>query len=157
MALTNAKELASTLVQLIEMERDPVEYWRSQALEYWRKYLRNQATIDTLRRQNRILRRFLSDIIPPDLVDELDRRTKAPETASNSDFRRSQLPRANRSRPVVPPDSARPAVRSSTGLWCVCTDCFGVFPVGPKNCSYSPLSIWSSSNRPCENVDNYAK
>jgi hypothetical protein len=80
MALTNAKELASTLVQLIEMERDPVEYWRSQALEYWRKYLRNQAAIDTLRRQNRILRRFLADIIPPDLVADLDRRTGLDET-----------------------------------------------------------------------------
>jgi len=80
MALTNAKELASTLVQLIEMERDAVEYWRSQALEYWRKYLRNQAAIDTLRRQNRILRRFLADIIPPDLVADLDRRTGLDET-----------------------------------------------------------------------------
>lgn len=84
MALTNAKELASTLVQLIEMERDPVEYWRSQALEYWRKYLRNQAAIDTLRRQNRILRRFLADIVPTDLVDEFDRRTETPQTGPNS-------------------------------------------------------------------------
>lgn len=80
MALTNAKELAATIVQLMDMERDPAGYWRSQALEYWRKYLRNRIVIDTLRRQNRILRRFLADVIPPDVAADLDRRTGLDET-----------------------------------------------------------------------------
>lgn len=71
MALTDVKELAGHLARILDMERDPVEYWRTECLTYWRRYLQNRAVIDHLRRQNRVLRNFLVDIIPRDVMESL--------------------------------------------------------------------------------------
>ncbi len=71
MSLTNAKRLATSLTNIVEMERDPVEYWRSNCLKYWRLYLNNHGLVRHLRHQNRILRRFLTDITPQDLASEI--------------------------------------------------------------------------------------
>lgn len=83
MALIDAKEYARTLARLIEMDRDPVEYWRSQCLEYWHHYLVNQALIQHLRKQNRIMRQFLGDLIPPELAAEMDRKIKTVDPTLN--------------------------------------------------------------------------
>ena len=67
MSFNESRRFAS-IEQLLEIEKDPASHWRTTALSYWRRYLANLVVIRELRRQNRALRNFLSDIVPPELA-----------------------------------------------------------------------------------------
>jgi hypothetical protein len=48
------------LNQIRRAEKDP-EYWRNEALTWWRTYMKNLSLIHNLREQNRKLRLLLQD------------------------------------------------------------------------------------------------